>query len=305
MFVGHGLLAFALVGLCARRFGIPARRALALGAVAALFATLPDVDILYGPVGLLGGISGLGDAVDTFWATGNTVHRGPTHSLIVGVLAASGFALAARPSQRSRLAAGGVLATLVGLTATTSGGLDAAVMSAFVLGGLAIVALARRFDLSARAVCVTALVGLLSHPFGDLVTGSPPDFLYPLDVVLFPERLVLHADGTVHLLGSFAIELAVIWLAVLVYFRLTNRSLVDAIDRRAGLGAVYGAAVFVLPAPTVDAASPFVFTVLSLGFVGVVPTRRRFRPEPARVLATGLAAVTFAATAVTAIYLVL
>lgn len=304
MFIGHGLLAFALVGLVCRRYGVRPRRALAVGVVAGLFATAPDVDILYGPIGLLGGFSGVADAVDTFWATGNVVHRGPTHSLLVGGAAASGFGLLAR---RSRLARGmglGVLVGLVVLTASVSGGLDAAIVTAFVLVGLAVVAVARRLDLSPRAIYLTALAGLLSHPFGDLLTGTPPNFLYPLDVVPFAERLSLHGDGTIHLLASFALELAIIWVAILVYFELTGRSFGANVDRRAVLGAGYGAAVFVLPAPTVDAASPFVLSVLSLGLVGAIPTRRSFRPALARVVATGLTTVTLAAAAFTAIYLV-
>lgn len=302
MFVGHGLLAFALVGLVARQFGVPARRALALGVVAGLFATLPDVDILYGPVGLLGGVSGFADAVDTFWATGNVVHRGPTHSLLVGTVAATAFALVARQSWLARGLGGGLLGGLVVLAAGVSGTLDATILAAFAVGGLGIVALSRRLDLGPRALFPTALAGLLSHPFGDLLTGTPPDFLYPLDVVTLSERLSVHGDETVHLLASFALELAVVWLALAVYFRLTDRSLAANVDRRAGLGAVYGAAIFVLPAPTVDSASPFVVSVLSLGLVGAVPTGRSYRPVFHRAVITGLTAITLAAAAYATMY---
>ena len=312
MFIGHGLLAFALVAVATRWFGGSAERALALGAVAGLFATLPDVDILYGPVGILGGVTGIGDAVDTFWATGNVTHRGPTHSLLVGAVAATGFALFANRSLRTRILAGVVLGATILLAWFTSGLLDATILTVFMLGGVAIVVagqrvelLRTRLDLTAGPVLVAALVGLLSHPFGDLLTGTPPDLLYPLSVELVPERLVLHPDPTIHLLGAFAVELAVIWIAVAVYFRLTDRSLTRTIDPKAGLGAVYGAAVFVLPAPTVDAASPFVFSVLSIGLIGVMPSWGTLRPELDRALATGLAAVTLGATAYAVGYLLL
>lgn len=305
MFVGHALLAFALVGLLGRRMGIPARRALTLAVVAGLFATLPDVDILYGPVGLFGGFSGVADAVDTFWTTGNVVHRGPTHSLLVGGVAAGAFALVARSSLPSRLLGVGTLGTLAVVAMTTSGALDAAIVAVFALVGLGIVALARRLALDSSDVLGVALVGLLSHPFGDLLTGSPPDFLYPFDVVAVGGRLSLHGDGTIHLLGAFALELAVVWLAVAVYFDLTGRSLVAHVDRRAALGVVYGAAVFVLPAPTIHSASPFVFSVLSLGLIGTVPTRRSFRPVGVRAVATGLGAVSLAAVAYAVTYVLL
>lgn len=304
MFIGHGLLAFALVALVADRYGMAAQRALAVGVVAGLFATLPDIDLLYGPVGLLGGVSGVGGAVQSFFETGNVVHRGPTHSILVGAAAAGGFALAARRSWFARGLAGVVLVTLVLLTLVVSGGLDATIVTAFVLGGLGIVAYARRLDVAPQLVYLTALAGLLTHPFGDLLTGTPPDFLYPLDVVALSERVSLHGDGTIHLLASFAIELAVIWFAVLVVYELTDRSFVALLDRRAVLGVAYGAAVFVFPAPTVDAASSFVVSVLSLGLLGAVPTSRSDRPAADRVLATGLTTVTLAATAFTVIYLV-
>ena len=303
MFIGHGLLAFALVAFLGSRLGLPARRALAFGAVAGLFATIPDIDILYGPIGLLGGVSGLGDAVDTFWATGNTVHRGPTHSLIIGALTAAGFALAGRDHWPARLLAGGVLTAIVALTGVTSGTLDASIVAVVLIAGLGVVVAARRLAIPARSIGILALVGLLSHPFGDVLTGSPPDFFYPLNVVVLTERVSLHADATIHLLASFAVELGIIWCAVLVYFHLTERPVRPEIDPLAGLGAAYGAAVLVLPAPTVDAASPFVFSVLALGLVGVVPTRKSLRPEVYRAVLTGLTAVTLALVAYTATYL--
>ena len=60
-----------------------------------------------------------------------------------------------------------------------------------------------------------------------------------------------------------------------------------------------------LPAPTVDAASPFVFSVLSIGLIGVMPSWGTLRPELDRALATGLAAVTLGATAYAVGYLLL
>ena len=96
MFVGHALLAFALVAAVARWRGWEPERAIQVGVVAGLFATAPDLDILYGPVGLVGGVSGVMGAAETFWSTGNVTHRGPTHSMVVGLVAAGAFAAWAR-----------------------------------------------------------------------------------------------------------------------------------------------------------------------------------------------------------------
>src|SRR6056297_1986212 len=93
MFIGHGLLAFALVALVGRRWGLTRDRTLSLAVLAGGFATLPDVDMVYAPVGLLGGASGAFTAAEAFWQTGNVVHRVITHSLVIGVVAAVAFGL--------------------------------------------------------------------------------------------------------------------------------------------------------------------------------------------------------------------
>nr|WP_225308116.1 metal-dependent hydrolase [Haloarcula sp. CBA1131] len=83
MFVGHALFAFALGGLAAWWLGLSRERAVQLGVIAGLFAAVPDVDIVYAPFGLLVGAAENLTA-DGFWETANVVHRGPTHSLLLG-----------------------------------------------------------------------------------------------------------------------------------------------------------------------------------------------------------------------------
>lgn len=308
MFVGHGLAAFALVGAVAIHFDVDRRHALRLAFVAALFATLPDVDILYGPLGLLNGVSGVFNAADAFWSTGNVVHRGPTHSMVLGVGTAAALALWHRRGTAGRLLSASVLGALVAVVTAFSGSIAGAVTLVFALGGLAVVALADRFELSPRAVFATAMVGLLSHPLGDLFTGEPPVLLYPFDVPLVTERIALSPDPTLHLLGAFAIELILIWAGLLVYARLTDRHLLRSIDRKATLGVTYAGAALTLPAPTLETSYHFVFTVLAVGGIGM--TQRELLGRELRSLdwlragATGLGAVTFAAIAYLLAYLV-
>lgn len=304
MFIGHGLLAFAVVALVARRMAASPRRALALGAVAALFATLPDVDVVYGLVGLAGGVPGPGAVLGTFFETGNVTHRGPTHSMVLGALAAVAFGLVRHADYRYRIGGLAGISGLVVIVATTGTLLDVGVTIVFSGVGLGIVAIARRLDVGHRAVAGTAAVGLLSHPLGDLFTGEPPALLYPFEVVLFDSHVALHPDPTLHLLGAFAIELSIIWLALVVYLRLTDRGPWVLIDKRAVAGVGYGAAAVVLPAPTLAAAEPFVFSVLAVGVVGVAPVPARLRPAIPQAIATGLAAVTLAAAAYAIVYIV-
>jgi membrane-bound metal-dependent hydrolase YbcI (DUF457 family) len=317
MFVGHGLLAFALVAGLARLRGWSRHRALTVGLLAAAFGMLPDVDMAYAPVGLLLSADPGGPiaTAQAFWSTGNVVHRAVTHSLIVGPLVALG-ALAIAGTDRRRRAAGGVgLLALPLVALAVSGPLGSAVTTVFVAGAALLGFAGRRYGLGPRAVGAAALAGLVTHPFGDLFTGEPPAMLYPLSTAPPVERIALGPEPTLHLLGALGVELSTAWLALFVYFAVRHgaerpSSLPGAVRRvvsgRAGLGAGYAATVFVLPAPTLDVSYHFVFPLLGLGLLVALPTPRMARgavARPVRAAATGLAAVTVATLAYTLVYL--
>lgn len=331
MFLGHALLGFALAGGFALAAGWERERAVAFAVVTAAFATAPDVDMLYAVVGVaeaLGSAAGAFGIAESFWEAGNVVHRSVTHSLVVAlpIAAAAGlwvrwrrgseFADGTTPIARNDLAGFGVGVALgittAGVTAW-SGLLAGAIVGIFCLAALGIAEGAvRRTTLGNRAVLGAALVGLGTHPFGDLLTGEPPALLYPLDVAVVGERLALSADPTFHLLGAFGVELAALWLGVAVFLRLYGVSPRVALGRRATLGAGYAAGALVLPAPTLEWSYPFVFTVLAVGLLGVAP-RLQFESVPGRprielpngtaAAVTGLAAVTVAWAAYSVAYL--
>jgi len=304
MFVGHGLVAFALAALAARRFGADSELALRIGVVAGLFAWVPDVDIAYAPAGLaLRSVETVGP--DVFWTTANVVHRGPTHSLVYGAalaIAAALWATRRRDGMGAAVLAG---VALVAVAWFASGPLPGAVTAIFVVAGLAVATAAARLGFGPGTVLAAAAVGLLTHPFGDLFTGSPPPLLYPFDVTLVAERLVFHPDPTGHLLVAFVVELATVWLAAWTAARLRGVSLSDLIAPRAAVGAGYAVAVVFLPAPTLSQSSQFVFSVLAMATVGAPmrPFSRGF--DPAGTAATGLAAVTAAVVAYALAYGVL
>ncbi|MBX0323510.1 metal-dependent hydrolase [Halomicroarcula sp. F13] len=304
MFVGHALLAFAIVALGARRLDVRPKRALQLGFVGGLFAAVPDVDVVYAPVGLLlRSVETVGP--DVFWETANVIHRGPTHSLVLGAVLAVAVGLWALGTRPARAASVSLLTLLVAVAAAVTGSVGAVVVLVFVLSGLCVGVVTQRFDLRPRTVFAVAFVGLLSHPFGDLFTGSPPALLYPFDVVLVAERIALHPDPTGHLLAAFAVELGAVWLAVWTYARLTGVRLPALVNPRASLGAGYAAAAIMLPAPTLEQSAHFVFSVLAIGVVGA-PVRPFTRGVDAlEALVTGLAAVTVAALAYALAYGVL
>jgi len=335
MFVGHGLLAFALVAAVATRLDYPRRRALAFGLVAGAFATVPDVDIAYALVGVVGAEATAPlQLAQTFWATGNVVHRGVTHSLAVAPAAAAvaGLSAARRGASGRRrvalsLGAGAVALALVAGVTAVSGGLAGGVTAAFVLAVGVVATVAAAVGPSAREVVALALTGLLTHPFGDLFTGEPPAMLYPFDATLFAARVTLHPDPTLHLLAAFALELSTAWLAVAVVARLYGvrpavgwwafgrRADGTTVLPRASLAAGYAASVLLIPAPTLDLSYPFVFSVLAVGALGVIPRIRLVRsvgrragsptvalPSAATATLTGLTAVSVAAAAYTLAY---
>lgn len=320
MFIGHGVLAFVLAAVLAVR--LDQERPLLLGGVAGVFATIPDVDMAYAVLGLLEAVSsGTGTATGlatAFWSTGNVVHRSVTHSLIIGTAAAgmvwcwTGFRRNTTGSHRLIAAVGATTLTAAVLATgiAASGPLSGAVLVAF-LGGAVLVAEAttRLTDLSPVTIAALALGGFVTHPFGDLFTGQPPRLLYPIETTVFTERVSLAADPTIHLLGAFGIELALIWAGVLVWLWLTGRSVSPAVNRRALTGTGFAGAVLVLPAPTLELSYPFVFGVLAVGLVGALPRIVEPRgprvelPAPERAVLTGLAAVTVALGAYTLAYL--
>ena len=314
MFVGHALLAFALVGGAAALL-TDRRVALRLGIVAAAFAAVPDVDMVYALVGLVGADGGVMGTVESFWAASTAVHRTITHSLLVAPVAAA-LAAAWLQGRRDRAGSWLVVAALLGagLTAIAtlvSGALGGAVMGVFVIAAVLVAeGVERATVFGAQATFTVALVGLLSHPFGDLATGEPPAFLYPLSAPLVTERVALSADPTLHLLGAFGVELAAIWAGLLVAMWLLERPIREAIDFRAVAGVGYALAALAIPAPTLDFSYPFVFSVLAVGMIGAAPRIRVpditvERPDAVGAALTGLAAVTLAGAAYAVAYVAL
>ena len=297
MIVGHGLLAFAIVASVAAYYGWADDRALAIGVIAGLFATLPDVDVLYAVTGLVSAeISG----TDSFWAVTNEVHRGITHSVVIGLVSAVGFAAWRGRTNRVVGAIGVVLLAVVVGVGLGSGPGVGAVAVAFVLGGIAIVELARYWSFGTLAVLATAGFGLVSHPFGDVFTGSMPAFLYPIGSLSL-ERVTLHADPTVHLLGTVLIEIGIVWAALLVAVTLGTETRVrESIRPRAALGVGYAAAALFVPSPTLDAAIPFVLSSLAVGTVAVPP--RLDWPDPVVAMTTALTAITLAIVTYGSVY---
>lgn len=308
MFViaGHAPFAFALAAWGAHALGTSRQQALVIGLLAFGFAVVPDIDILHAVMGLIRSPpSDPFRANDAFWDVSRELHRGITHSLVISAPAAIsfGFLRGSRPWQAVGV---GLLALLVVLGTVVGDTLGFVMMSLFILSGLGVVLVARYVGVGFEGTFGAASVGLLTHPFGDLFTGSPPEILYPSSISLFSERVVLLSDQTLNLLAVFGLELAAIWLGLFVASRLYLVSLPTFIEPHAVLGVGYGSIAVVLSPPTLDVSEPFVFSVLPVGSIGGTALIRQFdRNTLARGFVTGLSAVTLAVGSYTVFYLVL
>ncbi|AGN00371.1 membrane-bound metal-dependent hydrolase [Salinarchaeum sp. Harcht-Bsk1] len=294
MFIGHALLAFALAVLVAEWRGWPTHRAFAIGIATGLFAAAPDVDMLWTVVAIEPSELVVGTRIQPgeFWGSAHGIHRSMTHSLVAAAVAGPAFGLwtlrrsrGADPLGWSTDDASGTdgfdrhtlvsvalalagLSVLVTAAVLASGFVGGFVMTAFVLAGLAIATASRIYlGLSPVEIGIAAVAGIASHPWGDLVTGEPPALLYPFDVQLISERVLLSGDPTLHLLGAFAIELAAVTIAAIVLARAADLDPIRLVDRRAAAGVLYGAGAVVMVPPTINLSYHFVFSILTVGVV--------------------------------------
>jgi hypothetical protein len=311
MFVGHGFVAFALAAGLGHAAGWSRERALSVGLLAGLFGLAPDVDMAYALVGLAGADTAMGAATG-FWSASTTVHRVVTHSFVVGGVAAVAAGALASQDDRLRAVSGLALAALVVVAALATGALAAGVMALFVVAVALLAVGGRRAGVTARTAGVAAAVGLLAHPPGDLLTGEPPAFLYPLDVTLVAARPDPFADPTLNLLAPLFLELATFWVALGVYLWVSDGlpTLRAHLRGRAALGLGFAGVAVLLPPPTLDVSYHFVFPLVGVGLLTAAPwpvvevsSLGDLREQPLAAAATGLTAVTLAALAYTAVYL--
>jgi hypothetical protein len=163
--------------------------------------------------------------------------------------------------------------TLCVLAFWVSGPLGLAAIGLYAAIGLSFAtAIARFGTLDARIVLAAISVGLISHPFGDVFTGTPPNFLYPFPVVVLGDVFHLHPDPTLHLLYTFGLELATIWVAFRVFVGTIDGFSVGTVGvgyAVTGLG--FALLVPIVRAPTLEASYHFVIPVVGFGvLIGLV-----------------------------------
>lgn len=271
MIAGHFLLAFSLVAAAAIALGYEKEKALYLALFAGGFAIIPDIDMIYGVKGLAVALeSGLTGFPGTFWDVSNRVHRGLSHSLVTGLVATAGFTAYFIWSKVSTASA--VTGLLVLSAFIFEDFIGAVVMLLFSLAGLKLTANAQS-HMESREFFSVAGLGLLSHPFGDFFTGTPPELFFPLTDAVSETRIVLNQDPVLNLLSIFGLELSLGLSALMLGLYLKEIPVKEKISPLVALGGLYGFVFYFIPAPTLAASYSFVFSIL--GFGAVVPAFQR------------------------------
>lgn len=286
MIAGHFLLAFTLVAAAATALGYQKEKALYLALFAGGFAVIPDVDMIYGVKGLVIALdSGLNGFPGTFWDVSNRVHRGLSHSLVTGLVATLGFTAYFIRSKKS------VAVSVIGLLVVSAFIFEelvgAVVMLVFSLIGLKLAESAQG-HINNREFLSVAGLGLLSHPFGDFFTGTPPELFFPLTDTVRESKIVLNQDPVLNLLSIFGIELFLGLTAVIFALHLREVSIKENISPLISAGGLYGFVFYLIPVPTLAASYSFVFSILGFGIVVPAFRRSKWSKEIDSMLVLGL-----------------
>lgn len=263
MIVGHGFLAFSLAAILAYLLGIEKEKCLILGVFAGFFGVIPDVDIIFAWKEILVIFSsGLSGFVEGFWTASRTFHRGISHSLVTLVLATAGFSIYFR--FRNFLVGPALLVILTSYGFLLGGFMSGLVISVFILAGLLVTAKSRDY-LDQKSFLLASATGLLTHPFGDIFTGTPPDFLFPLGFNILESRFILYPDPVINLLLIFFLELFLVaaGLSLVLKFRGDPPELHPEVL----LGLLYFPAQYILIDPTLSVSYHFVFSIIAFGTV--------------------------------------
>jgi hypothetical protein len=266
MYLGHSFLAFGIVATAGYRLEVDRRRVLVLGALAAGYGLLPDVDVLRTVyVFLRAGPEGVFPTEQHLWRHSWVVHRALTHSVVSGGVAAAVAALVVRTGGRGRprvrlLTTGGIVVATAGLLAgayASAGAPGVATLGLFLGGAVALAGVGRRRGATASDVGAAAALGLLTHPFGDFWMGRPPSFLWPVVAGAPLEEVALSADPVLHFVGAVAVEVALLAWCLYLLRLLYGRPTAAYLSPLALVGAGYAAVLGRVPAPTFAEAYQF------------------------------------------------
>ncbi len=300
MIVGHAFFVFGVLAATAVLVGEAPHRGRQIAVIGSLFTLLPDLDLVLAPLHVFYLLVPTTESVQ-FAAT---QHRALTHSLVILGAISLICSFAYRSDSRSTQLAlgGGGLGGLLFVFSVVFELTPIQLMSILVFGGAALLTtsiVSSRSTISTRQFTVACSAGLLLHPFGDVFTGTPPDFFAPLTLSLFQSRAVFSTDPTINLVWIFLLELMTGWLAATAYAAIEPKAR-PSLASISFFGVFCGFGLLLFPPPTLETATWFVYSVVITG--GVIGALQAGFEHPSLSLharaytgfITGLATITFA-----------
>ena len=112
-----------------------------------------------------------------------------------------------------------------------------------------------------------------------MFTGTPPDFLYPLDLQILTSRIALFEDPVLNFFVVLTLEIAAIWAAVKMYSTVKSRSISESLKPLSLIGICYPVLGNVVNTPTMSTGYQFVFSVILLSFIAAYAVKIRNREK--------------------------
>lgn len=204
-------------------FNKSGNRAIQIGILAAIYAFLPDIDLVHS---LLRGIWKAvyyGQSFEVvLWQNAEGVHRIATHSIIVILVAGIIFYLSIG-SKREKTVATLAGVTVFLMTYFTEGYLLSSLVAVFLLAGALFSGEAKVRGFSRTEILGAAYVGMFSQTYGDLFTHGPPRLLFPLDYRIIESYIIIHPSSGINFMLLSIIEALTVIFALYVYFLLSRK----------------------------------------------------------------------------------
>lgn len=286
MFIGHFALSFLLIYFLLNVYtDVETKQVIRLSLISGIYGLVADLDIIFAFVETLLFVSETGNiTIEAFWNISRNFHRKSTHSLVVGVLSIIGIVIqfiyiddVAKPYENSTfdygisILFGGLIGMLTGNFAR-----GVLVSGLFVFCILSVTrVILYKTSFNKNIVLVSAFVGILSHPFGDVFTGTPPNFFYPLyDINL--ERIVLFTNETLNISALFLIESLLFVLFMLIYA--DSKDINNNITYITFFAAIASGGVlsYFITSPSIDEPYTFVsgILLLTIGYIIITSYKR-------------------------------
>jgi hypothetical protein len=230
MIIGHGLVAFILTAIILIKFSNLCNKSiLYLATTTGIAAIIPDIDMLL-PLASIFTVNTLSITAitDQFWSVSGERHRLATHSLIIlTITTLIAFSIqkisettAFKPKlKKPKQKIATILTTIIIIFTPLSIPLKLLTTTTIITAYILIQYKPK--NITTTQLTIAFLFGSLTHPFGDMFTGTPPTFLYPYTNIIELSRWTL-PNPTLQLTLLFILEIGSLILTFLIQYKPKN-----------------------------------------------------------------------------------